>query len=155
MSLQPGVVVVAAGDGRSFWALSDRATFKLTGHQTAESYVLFELVVPPANGASPVMYRHAAQETFYVLDGAFEFCGQGEAQRYTIPAAAGTVLHFPGGAAHGYRNVGLANGRLLVICSPPGLELFYAELDRLPEFASAPDMARVMAIGRKYQVEFL
>lgn len=161
MSLEPGIVHLAAGNGRSFFALSDLVTFKLTGHQTEEKYALFELLVPPAGGP-PALHRHAAQETYYVLEGAFEFSGQGEAGSYTVRAATGAVVHVPGGAPHNYHNVGATAGRLLVISSPSGLELFYAELGapveesaQLPAGSAVLDMARVMAIGRKYHVEFL
>ncbi|MAT98263.1 MAG: cupin [Anaerolineaceae bacterium] len=160
MLSQPKIVHLAAGDGRSFLALSDLVTFKLTGHQTAEKFALFELIVPPADGP-PVRHKHAWQETFYVLEGAFEFSGQGDdGVSYAVQATAGAMLHVPGSVPHGYQNVGAASGRLLVISSPSGLELFYAELgvpvaDAVQPATTLPDMARVMAIGLKYRIEFL
>lgn len=162
MLTQPKIVHLARGDGRSFLVLSDLVTFKLTGHQTAEKFALFELVIPPADGP-PVQHKHAWQETFYVLAGTFEFSGQeDDGVSYAVLATPGAMLHVPGGVPHGYQNVGTASGRLLVISSPSGLELFYAELGvpvedpaQPPTTADLPDMARVMAIGLKYRIEFL
>jgi quercetin dioxygenase-like cupin family protein len=123
---------VGSGRGRALDVLSEAVEVKLGGADTGGAYALFEIYCPPGGGFAP-LHTHPPQETFYVLEGEFEFYGTGPDGPCATAAAAGSAVHVPAGAPHGYKNVGGAPGRLLAIFEPPGRmqELFEA-LDRAP-----------------------
>jgi quercetin dioxygenase-like cupin family protein len=161
MTALPGITHLAAGNGRSFLVLRDHVTFKVAGHQTEGIYTIFEVAVPPLTGPLD-LHTHPPQETCYILEGEFEFSGLGADGPYTIRAMPGSIVHIPGGTPHNYRNAGAAAGRFLIITAPLGMEQFFAELGTPVEEGACPppddnplDLARVMAICRKHQVEFL
>jgi quercetin dioxygenase-like cupin family protein len=160
MTTQLNITHLAANEGRSLLVLDQLVTFKVTGQQTGGEYNFFEVTVPPLSGP-PALHTHPPQETFYVLEGEFEFTGLGVEGPYVIKGTAGSVVHVPKGAPHNYKNVGATPGRLLLIYSPTTMEEFFAELGT-PVADSAnlpvqgpPDMDWVMAVFKKHQLEFV
>jgi quercetin dioxygenase-like cupin family protein len=125
---------VAAGEARTLRVLGDELAIALPEEATGGAFALFEVRSPPGGGAAP-LHTHPPQETFYVLEGDYEVYGAGPGGPYAIRAAAGDVVHVPGGAPHGYRNVGDLPGRMLAVFEPPGrmLELFEALDGEPPE----------------------
>ena len=59
---------VERGEGRSFWLLRDRHTFKVTGDETNGAFTVAELTADAELGPPPHVHLHA-DESFYVLEG--------------------------------------------------------------------------------------
>ena len=111
-----GVSHVPRGDGRSRWVLGELVTHKTTGEQTGGAYSLFEVTTQPGGGVLPHV-QHREDESFYVLEGEYEFLDGGR----TINAGAGSLIYIPKGNLHAHNNVGEEPGRMLVSQTPGGL----------------------------------
>jgi mannose-6-phosphate isomerase-like protein (cupin superfamily) len=100
-------------------------------YQTAEDAqgaTILELWEPPGGGASPHLHR-LMEESFYVIEGEFEFRRGAE----TLRGGAGTFVFVPARTFHSFRNTGASSGRLLLICCPPGHERYLREMVKLQE----------------------
>jgi len=74
-------------EGEFVWVVGDLITLKLTSEDTGGAFSLFEGTIPPGGGPPPHV-QHREDESFYVLEGEFEFL-VGED---TIPAGAGSCV---------------------------------------------------------------
>ena len=74
---------------------------------------------------TPLHLHEREDELFYVLDGEHEF-RVGDA---VFPAGPGAVVFGPRGVPHAHRRLVPRVGSFLTMCSPPGLEGFFRELD--------------------------
>ncbi len=152
---------VGSGQGRKVSVLGELVTFKLGGEGTAGAMAMVEQVTPPGGGVS-FLHTHPPTEVFYVLDGEYEYYGQNEDGKYTIRCSAGDLIHIPGGAPHGFKNVGDHPGHLLVTFEPAGtMELFFGEIGipvtdptNLPP-VTPPDPAVLGALFQKYNIQAL
>ena len=139
--------------------LGNLLRFLARSPETGGAYCLVESLTAPGAGAPP--NRHPSDdEAFYVIDGSFEFAIEDE----TIAARAGDFVKIPNGAVHAFKNVGEAPGRLLIINSPSRAhDGFFSEAGEpmpsgtreLPAPAGAPDIPRLLEIGRRNGLEFL
>ena len=146
-------------DTDTFHLLGNLLRFHARSPDTGGAYCLVESLTAPGAGAPP--NRHpSADEAFYVLDGSFEFTIEDD----TIAAATGSFVKVPNGAVHSFRNVGETPGRLLIINSPGRAhDGFFSEAGdpmpsgtrELPPPAGAPDIPRLLEIGRRNGLEFL
>jgi quercetin dioxygenase-like cupin family protein len=146
---------VERGEGRSFWLLRDRHTFKITGDETNGAFTVAELTADAELGPPPHVHLHA-DESFYVLEGTFEFSLAGEA----FSAAAGAFVHLPRGVVHTHRAGGGASARALVMQHPAGVEAFIAEAgapspdpSALPAAPTLEELGRIVAIAVKHGIE--
>jgi mannose-6-phosphate isomerase-like protein (cupin superfamily) len=154
--VETGVTHVPSGEGRSLWVLSERVTYKTTSEQTGGAYSLFEVTTQPGDGVLPHV-QHREDESFYVLEGEYEFLDDGGTTR----AGAGSLIYVPRGNLHAYKNIGPTPGRMLVSQTPGGLhERFFEEIgepamDRSePSVSEGPqDMRRIIAIAVNYGIE--
>ncbi len=151
-----GFAPVASGEGASYLIIDNLVTLKVTGAQTDGAYAITETIVAPGGGV-PGLHTHAAQETFYILEGEFAFPGLGG----TVRASAGDVVHVPGGVPHTNLNVGGTTARYLAVFAPAGMDDFFAEVGEPVAYAATvpapqgpPDMERFMGICRKHGVVF-
>lgn len=146
---------VAAGDGTTFWFLGNRFTLKATGEETAGIFGLIE-AVQPAGFAAPPHIHHAEDEVLYILAGELTFyCGE-----TTLPARAGSLVCLPRGVPHWFRVEGEEPARLLQWNFPGGLERFFLDAgepvaDPVSPPAGPPDVARMLALAPRYQLEIL
>jgi quercetin dioxygenase-like cupin family protein len=151
-----GSAHIPPGKGRSLWVLGELVTCKTTSEQTGGAYSLFEVTTQPGGGVLPHV-QHREDESFYVLEGEYEFLVEGR----TIRASAGSLLYVPKGTLHAHKNVGTTSGRLLVSQTPGGLhERFFEEIAEPAMDGSEPsvpegpqDMRRIIAIAVKYGIE--
>ncbi len=152
-----GALHVLPGEGRSFWLLGELYTAKAVGEDTGGEFAFVEAITPPQAGPPPHIH-HREDETFWVLEGEFEFMvGDG-----TVRAPAGTFVHAPKGIPHTYKNVGTTPGRYVTTIRPAGFEEFFFEVSEPAEDPSAPPPAhgqevieRIMAAAPKYGLEIL
>jgi mannose-6-phosphate isomerase-like protein (cupin superfamily) len=118
-SMTQAAVHLPRGEGRSFWLLTTLHTFKVVGDDTNGAFTLMEVAAGADLGPPPHIHRHC-DESFYVLEGVFDFSIAGQA----FTAGAGAFVHLPKGVAHTHRAGGGAPARALVIQSPAGVEHF-------------------------------
>ena len=87
---------------------------------------LFEVTTRPGTALPPHVH-HREDESFYVLEGEYEFLVDGR----TFKVEAGSLLYVPRGALHAHKNVGKGVGRMLLTQTPGGLyELFFEEIGK-------------------------
>ena len=156
--MEKRVAQIPPGEGkRSLWVLGELLTYKIPSHKTGGAYSLFEVATHPGAGPPPHIH-HREDETFYVLEGDYEFLIEGR----TIRAGAGSLLYVPTGTLHAHRSVGEGVGRMLVTQTPGGLyERFFEEVgEEAPSnFVMAsleegsPEAARITAIAARYGIE--
>jgi len=146
---------VGKGEGQSFWLLSDLHTFKVTGEETNGAYTVAELVAGPELGPPPHIHRNH-DESFYVLEGVFEFSLANRA----FTAGPGAFVHLPRGIVHAHRAGGGAPARAVVIQSPAGVERFIAEagkpatdLSARPAPPEMPELQKIVAIAQKHGID--
>lgn len=158
---QTPITHIPAGEGTTLLVITDLVTFKLRNVDTRGAFFLAEVLVQPRGGVP--LHRHPAQETFYIIEGEFDFSTMLGDQTSTTHATSGAVLNVPSGIAHGYVNVGTVPGRMLFFLSPAGKsEQFFEEVGTLvqdpsspPSLPGLPPRERLAAAMRKYQVEMV
>ena len=151
------VAYLPPGQGsRSLWVFAELVVCKTRSEQTGGAYSLFEVVTQPGDG-SPSHVQHREDESFYVLEGEYEFLVEGRILR----AGSGALVYVSRGNLHTHRNVGEAVGRMLVSQTPGGMhERFFEEIgepamdnSRPSVPADQPDMERIIAIATEYGIE--
>jgi len=119
-----------------------------TAEKTNGAFGMIENVMP-AGFASPYHTHHLEDEAFYVLEGQLAvLCGED----WTL-AGPGTYVFGPREIPHGFRVVGDAPARMLLLCAPGGFAQFVVDLSE--KAPAPPDMAKLMAVAAKYQVDIL
>jgi quercetin dioxygenase-like cupin family protein len=99
---------------------------------------------PPEGGPPPHAHQNE-DETFFVLEGEYEFLRNGE----WVPVRVGESIHALRGSTHAFRNVGKTTGRMLIFIAPAGLETYLEEISPL---SPATDMPQIVAISARYGV---
>ena len=108
---------------RSLWVFGELVTYKIPSQQTGGAYSLFEITAQPGVGPPPHV-QHREDESFYVLEGEYEFSIGEDVLR----VGAGSLIYVPKGTLHAHKNVGEGVGRMLVSQTPGGLyERFFEE----------------------------
>ena len=104
---EEGVAHILLGEGRrSPWVMGERLTYMIPSQRTGEAYSLFEVATQP-NGGPPPHVHHCEDESFYVLEGQFDFLSGEE----TLRAGSGSLIYVPKGTLHAHKNVGEGVGR--------------------------------------------
>ncbi len=154
-ALAQGGVHLGVTEGASFWLLTDLHTFKLTGQNTNGAMTVAELTAGPELGPPPHIHRNC-DESFYVLEGLFEFSLAGR----PFTAGPGSFVYLPKGVVHTHKAGGGAPARAVVIQTPAGVEQFIAEAGipaanpSVPPAPPAPaDFQRIVAAAEKHGIE--
>jgi quercetin dioxygenase-like cupin family protein len=138
-------IILAPGEGIRLDVLGEALTLLLSGRQTNGAFNVLSETSPPGGG-TPLHTHRKEDEALYVLDGEYEIqCGD-----RTVRAARGSFVFAPRGIPHKLTNVSAGPSTVLGIGSPAGFEGFFEEVSRLPP---PPDMEKIMAIAKKYEVE--
>ena len=114
--------------------------FKARGAETGGSLLVFENEVPPGEGPPLHVHEHE-DEVLYVLEGDMRF-RIGDDVR---PAPAGSFVFVPRGVEHSWQNVGDAQGRMLIVFTPAGMERFFERFGELP--AEQANMGAFATLG--------
>lgn len=153
----PAPLIARTEDRPAFWVVGDRYTVLLSAAETGGAFSLFEFVVPAGRGSPPHIH-HAEHETFVVIAGEVEFTVAGTPTR----VGPGGVVFGARDVPHNFRNVGTTEARMIVVCTPGGLERFFAAAgvpagDRTstPPAPTEADKARMIAIAPQHGVELL
>lgn len=87
----------------------------VTEEQSGGQFSMVVVYLMPGDGpADNLLLEAKLTETYYVLEGSFEFT-QGDA---TFQGGPGTLVVNPPTLPHGYKNVGTTVGKVLVLFSP-------------------------------------
>jgi quercetin dioxygenase-like cupin family protein len=121
---------------------------RATAESTNGAFGLVEQVMPPGF-ESPYHTHHLEDEAFYVLEGEMAFVCDGV---WTM-AGPGTYVFGPRNLPHGFKVLGDAPARMLLLCTPGGFADFVVEMSE--PTPAPPDMARLMAVAAKYEVDIL
>lgn len=123
-----------------------------TAETTNGAFGLMEHWEMPVGFASPYHKHHREDESFYVLEGEIAFVCGGE----WLKSGPGTFVFGPRETPHGFKVIGHAPARMLLMCAPGGFEHFVLEqMTPLSEPPSAPDMGKLMMLSAKYGIDIL
>jgi quercetin dioxygenase-like cupin family protein len=77
-----------------------------------------------AGVGGPPLHRHDFDEAFYVLDGELTF----QLGEERVVRRRGELVFAPRGAHHTFANLGTADGRTLIVCTPAGFERYFQRI---------------------------
>ncbi|MBS1797375.1 MAG: cupin domain-containing protein [Acidobacteria bacterium] len=140
---------VGGEQGAAWSVLGEPMLCKVSSEETGGAYSIVENIVPAHDGPPPHVHG-GEDEIFYVTEGEFEFMCGGR----TFIAKKGDLAVCPRGIPHAFRNITDAPGRLWITLTPGGFEKFFEEVSR-DASAMPPDVEKIKAIGRKYNLDFL
>jgi mannose-6-phosphate isomerase-like protein (cupin superfamily) len=153
----PRELLIKPAQGHSLSVVGDILTFKAVSEDTNGQYTLFELQVDPEIGPPPHIH-HREDEAFYIQEGELEF----QLGDRTVIATPGTFLYSPKGHLHSFKNITNQRAKILVWCTPAGIEKYFAEVGIPVDDPEAPSrpvtqeaIDRVLAAGPKYGIEFI
>jgi len=150
MTAYPRAIVLQPGEGKTVSVLGDQITYKAVGADTGGAYGLVEATAPDGSAGPPPHIHHTEDEAFYVLEGELTVLIGDQVRK----ASAGTFAFIPRGSVHTYSNEADQPARALVILSPAGFEHAWEEMSAVaPRADTPPDMERLMAIAKKYNLE--
>jgi mannose-6-phosphate isomerase-like protein (cupin superfamily) len=146
MSKQNILIHLPAGEGESIQMGPDEVLlFKAVGEETNGVLDCLEVKAAPKAGP-PEHIHHQNDEAFYILEGEFMV----KIGARLLKATSGTFCFVPRGIAHTWQNVGMQPGRMLVTCTPGGMDGYFKELSQV---SSLLDMSQVLPIVQKYHTE--
>ena len=157
VQIKKGVAHVPPGeDASSLRIFGELVTHKIPSQQTGGAYSLFEITAQPGVGPPPHV-QHREDESFYVLEGEYEFSIGEDVLR----VGAGSLLYVPKGTLHTHKNAGEGVARMLVVQTPGGLyERFFEEVGAPSDGGSASlaeedrlSLETVAAIGAECGIE--
>ena len=138
---------------RIYHLLGNLLTFHAFPAETGDRCTIVEIKTAPGAGAPP--NHHAGEdESFYVLEGDFEFFLNGE----TTQVKSGDFVKVPDGAVHAFTCTGQSPGRLLCINAPGAMhDAFFTQAGEampdgtteIPTPDGPPDIPAIMAVAEK------
>lgn len=147
--IQNAIGAAAAGR-RSVCVLGDNRVVYLAVHsETKGAYSLFQVTFQPGMGPPPHIHTRE-DESWYVLDGAFDFI-IGDKTETVTPGWFGIG---PRGVAHGFTAAGDRPATLLMIVTPAGFERFLDEVAELPCNPTV-DLDQFRALSGKYGMQLV
>jgi quercetin dioxygenase-like cupin family protein len=142
MSLQALIYEPDAGEAL---ALRGTRVRVLSTAATSIGVSTFEFVASP--GWDTGSHLHSTiEEQFYVVQGEMELRAGNE----RIVGRPGTFVSVPPGVAHAFANRSSAPARMLLLCTPPGHERYFAELADILSRPGAPDPDEIGALRARF-----
>lgn len=132
---------------KSFTVFGELVEILVDGQQSNGSVAVLTQTVPPGGGPPP--HTHTKEdETFTPLEGEFEMF---DGSSWT-PLRQGEVYFAQRGGTHTFRNAGSIDGKLLVVCTPAGLEVY---LEKIGTLSIPQDFSELEAISERYGIRFI
>jgi quercetin dioxygenase-like cupin family protein len=155
------VRICEPGEGRTFLVGgSDYVTFKVRGKDVGEDFCQFEVATTP--GFGPPLHTHDWAESFYVVEGEFEFETLDGDERLTIVGRPGATVSLPRGVPHTFRNSADTLSRMLITHAPAGLESFFEDygvevenVGDVPDSLEAPDPKQMAEVLSRHGVHIV
>lgn len=150
MPAQP-YLLLKPGGGEILRFLDDsELIIKVPGDDGTGELAHYEYIAKPAAKGSPQHIHHGHDETFYVVDGEFEFTLGSR----TVSAGPGSFLLVKRGQPHGFRNSGRSQGRIVGTFAP-GFAQYFRELAQIIGRTGAPPGLKDWAeLYRRYDTVF-
>jgi quercetin dioxygenase-like cupin family protein len=140
--------LVLAGEGKRLQIIAETGFIKLSGAETAGLYAIMEGWTPP--GAGPPMHCHSREdETFYVLEGEYEFT-LGE---QNLHGRTGSLVFGPRHIPHTFNNIAKSPARMLILAQPAGVEHFFEEMSDMV-LVGPPNPDKLGALASRYGTDF-
>jgi mannose-6-phosphate isomerase-like protein (cupin superfamily) len=118
-------ILLEPGEGEILHVINDGIRVLADGAATGGSAFQFECLVPPGSG--PPLHRHEREdELFFVVEGEFRFVLDGQESI----ASPGAFVYAPRESVHAFQNTSSQVGRLLVTCTPAGLDEAFRAVKR-------------------------
>lgn len=134
---------------KSFKMMGIELNIKVSKDESANKISSIEQTVSPGAG-SPPHILHDADKMIYVIEGKFLLRNGNQ----NIEGAAGTMVYIPKGVIHNFKNIGTAQGKILVTLTPGGHEDFLYELsNRLENEKPTPQL--MQEVGSRHHVEMV
>ena len=144
-------LLLQPGGGESLRFLDDsRLILKGGGGAPGGSTVFYEYVAAPAAKGSPQHIHQGHEETFYVVEGEFEFA-LGEA---TFSAGPGSFLLVKRGQPHGFRNCGKSPGRIIGTFGAQFAQYFRELAEIISRTGAAPTSDEWTKLYGRYDTTF-
>jgi quercetin dioxygenase-like cupin family protein len=142
---------LTSDQGERLWIAGDTLWVKATAADTGGAYTLIEVLAPPGGGPPPHVHANE-EESFYVLEGAFDLL-VGER---TVRLEPGGFALVPRSMVRRFQCVSERPGRMLILFTPGGIEGFFREAG-VPAVGDGPappvdaaEITRTEAAGAKY-----
>lgn len=140
--------------------VGDTNTIVVSGENTKGRFCVLDTFIPPDGRPQP--HRHDFEETFIVLEGELQVTFRGT----TSTVQVGETINIPSNAPHQVHNRSSKPLRLLCVCSPAGLDKFFAEVGvpvatrttpppKLDAAAQAAVQAKAKALAPLYRIQLL
>jgi len=140
--------------------VGDTYTVTVSGADTNGRFCVIDMLIPPGGGPGP--HRHDYEETFILLEGEIELTFRGQKS----VAQAGATVNIPSNAPHQFHNPSSSPARMTCICSPAGIDQFFAEVGvpvatrttpppPLNEKQMGEFLRKATALAPKYRTELL
>jgi len=142
-------LVILPGQGKAVQMGGLGVIFKLLSANTGGRFAVVEHPLAPGALAGPPHVHQREDEASYVLEGEMTALVGDQ----LIHAPAGTLVYKPQGVRHTFWNQGSTPARILEIISPAGFEKYFEELAELVSLGGPPDIARLMLLAKKYELE--
>jgi quercetin dioxygenase-like cupin family protein len=131
---------------KRFPVLGDQVDMLVTREMTGGQSATLVETSPPGGGPPPHKHQNE-DETFFVIEGDYEFLVDGE----WIKASAGDSFYRSRGTVHTFRNCGTTTGRILIFVHPGGFQSYLEEISPL----SVPaDLPKLIEISSRYGISF-
>lgn len=137
-------------DEDSFWFLGVKTWIRSTSEQTGGTLGLVENALPPGF-ASPYHVHRDEDEACYVVEGTLRFVSGDN----SWVAGKGSYAFMPRDIPHGFQVVSDEPARILLFVTPGGFEKFVAEIGESTPPAGPPDLAHVVQVAARYNLEIL
>lgn len=154
MSTQSPIVVSspAALEDGAFRFLGLPTLIHASAKATNGTFGLIEHPAMHPGFATPHHVHHREDEAFYIIEGEVAFILNGEWKR----VGPGAYVYGPREIPHGFKIVGEAPARMLVVCTPGGFENFMLELGQpLDGPPAPPEMPKLVAAAARAGIDIL
>ena len=146
-TLEPSIV--HANEGKTMRIFGGvEFTVKVSSEASGGAFTLIDNF-NPAGPFLPPHIHHKESETFYILQGQYEFY-IGDT---VIKAGPGDTVFAPQGIAHAFKVVSETDGRVMLIVAPGGFDKCVEAMSKLP--LDPPDMGAVVQTCMEHGIEFL
>ena len=145
----PAATILPPGAGETHAAMGVTLTFKVVGADSGGQWLVMEYNAPPNLSGPPPHVHKVTTEIFYVLEGGLAITANG----VTSELGPGGFAYVPPGTAHTFAKPHDAPAKYLLMASPAGLELYFAEMmDLLKAEPQWPpkDKGKFIALLAKY-----
>ncbi len=144
-------LLLSPGGGESLRFLDDSELIIKTSSEDVDGGLAhYEYIAKPAAKGSPQHIHRGHDETFYVVEGEFEFA-LGSA---TVSAGPGTFLLVQRGQPHGFRNSGTSRGRIVGTFAPHFAQYFRELAQIIARTGAAPAMDEWVKLYGRYDTSF-